>query len=71
MEIACLANLFNVVFHISTGIEYHSKITNRGGRLNSFTPVSPQHEQIPMKDWSDNINWVEAAQFFPHLAKDH
>ena len=31
----------------------------------------PQHEQIPMKDWADNVNWVEADQFFPHLDEDH
>ena len=61
MEMTCLAYLFNVVFNISTGIEYHSKITN----------CHPQHEQIPMKDWADNMNWVEAARVFPHLALDH
>ena len=35
---ARLVYLFNVVFHTVTRIKYHSKITNRRGRLNSFIP---------------------------------
>ena len=61
MEMTCLSYLFNVVFNIITRIEYHSKITNS----------HPQHKQILIKDWADNVNWVEAARFFSHLAEDH
>ena len=71
MEMTCLAYLFNLVFHISTGIEYHSKITNRRWRLNSFTPYFLR--RLIFGSWSrtHKIRLLSIWKFFTYCCDSH
>ena len=74
---------FNLAFHISTGIEYHSKITNRRERLNSFTPyflrrLFAKHQTLSYQCWifgrwsrTPKISLLSIWKFFTHCCDSH